>query len=384
MRRPPRGTPERAAWVRARARDAWIAAGRPEHVSCARARALMQPEPFPTTDDFAVLGGWPAVLEQAQAGAVDVSGLDYDDDADTRPGTIGNPPVVSSSESRPLLKDRPAEMTGAPVVTDFVTTDTDPRGKTLLVIPDAHAHPEYDNARFGIMGRFVEEHRPDLIGCLGDWWDMPALSSYDKGKRSGEGRRVRADIDAGADAMDRFCRPWAGRAYSPEMHFCVGNHEARLDKYANDAPEVEGIIGTDTLGVAGWGWLVHRFMQPGVRMAGYLASHYHPAGIMGRPIGGVGPARQHFMKMHESTLSGHSHINDTHTESTAAGRVAQNIVAGCITHPDDSEGWSLATSRMWRRCIVLVHLRGPGHGDIECWSLDRLTERYASAVRGAA
>jgi len=373
--RPPAGSPERATWTLARFADLWRRCGSPlpwtRDASRAASRAHTG-EPWPCNADVTLCGGWAAVTATLATAppTVDVSGLDYDDDAPTRPGVTSGP-VVADSVTTGLGHPRVSSPEACHLV-----NDANPRGKTLLVIPDAHAHPEFDNARFGLMGRFVEDHRPDYVCCLGDWWDMPALSSYDKGKRSGEGRRARADIDAGAEAMDLFCQPWAGRAYSPSLDFCMGNHEARLDKYANDAPEVEGILGTDTLGVVGWGWRVHRFMQPGVRVAGYLASHYHPAGIMGRPIGGVGPARQHFAKMHESTLSGHSHIYDTHTESTAAGRVAQNIVAGCITHPDDSEGWSLATSRMWRRCIVLVHLRGPGHGDIECWSLDRLTERY--------
>lgn len=374
MKRPPIGA--RDDWTRARVCDAWEACGRPGSFT----RAAMQEharahrdEPWPSNDDVIRAGGWAALRDALSSSTpshlvndaesecalsveIDVSDLDYDD-AETLPG-------ASAQQKAPLPPIAANESDG--VI----------RGKTMLIIPDAHAHPEYDHERFAIMGAFVDDHRPDIITCLGDWWDMPALSSYDKGKRSGECRRARADIDAGAEAMDMFCGPWSGRRYVPEMHFCMGNHEARLDKYANDAPEVEGILGTETLGVAGWGWTVHAFMQPGVRVAGYLASHYHPAGIMGRPIGGVSPARAHFQKMHESSISGHSHVYDVHTESTAAGRISQSIVAGCITHPDDSEGWSLATSRMWRRCIVLVHLRGYGHGDVECWSLDRLTETY--------
>ena len=59
--------------------------------------------------------------------------------------------------------------------------------KKLLIIPDCHAHPDYDNNRFDWLGNLIIEERPDTILCLGDLADMPSLSSYDK--RSEE-RRV--------------------------------------------------------------------------------------------------------------------------------------------------------------------------------------------------
>ena len=58
--------------------------------------------------------------------------------------------------------------------------------KDLLIIPDCHAAPEYDNKRFSALGNFIVEQQPEIIVCLGDLADMPSLSSYDL---RGEGTR---------------------------------------------------------------------------------------------------------------------------------------------------------------------------------------------------
>ena len=50
----------------------------------------------------------------------------------------------------------------------------------LLIIPDAHAEPNYDNDRFTWLGNLIFEEKPDVVVCLGDWFDMASLSSHDK------------------------------------------------------------------------------------------------------------------------------------------------------------------------------------------------------------
>ena len=74
------------------------------------------------------------------------------------------------------------------------------RKHKLLVIPDAHAHPNYDNERFSWAGNLIAEEKPDTIICLGDLADFPSLSGWDKGTASFQGRRYKADCDAAVDA----------------------------------------------------------------------------------------------------------------------------------------------------------------------------------------
>jgi hypothetical protein len=71
-----------------------------------------------------------------------------------------------------------------------------------LVIPDPHATPGVSNDRFEWAGRLVVDRQPSTIVCLGDLWDMASLSSYDKGKKSFEGRKYVNDIKVGVDALE--------------------------------------------------------------------------------------------------------------------------------------------------------------------------------------
>ena len=43
----------------------------------------------------------------------------------------------------------------------------------LMIIGDAHAHPDYDNSRFDKLGKFIVKSKPDIIVCMGDFAAMP-------------------------------------------------------------------------------------------------------------------------------------------------------------------------------------------------------------------
>lgn len=77
----------------------------------------------------------------------------------------------------------------------------------ILIIPDAHAHPGYSNERFALIGKTIVTHKPDVVVCLGDFADMPSLSSYDRGKASFEGKRYWKDIECTKDAYQKMMSP---------------------------------------------------------------------------------------------------------------------------------------------------------------------------------
>lgn len=104
----------------------------------------------------------------------------------------------------------------------------------VLVLPDVQAKPGDDFTFLNKIGRYLVEKKPDTVVCLGDFADMPSLSSYDVGKKSFEGRRYLADIEAAKDAMCAFLSPlWEFNAkakknkekqYHPRMVMTLGNH----------------------------------------------------------------------------------------------------------------------------------------------------------------
>ena len=66
-----------------------------------------------------------------------------------------------------------------------------------LVIPDCQIRPGDSTDFLRAIGNYVVSKKPDVVVCIGDFADMPSLSSYDVGKKSFEGRRYRDDIQNG-------------------------------------------------------------------------------------------------------------------------------------------------------------------------------------------
>jgi len=249
-----------------------------------------------------------------------------------------------------------------------------PSGETLLIIPDAHAHPEHDNARFDALGKWVAREKPDYVVCLGDWWDLPSINSH-ASARDKEGHRVRADLESGWDAMRRFVAPWWESSYAPKRAvFCMGNHEARIESLASLHPEWEGAVPDSaymTRGLESFGWEVHGFKSI-VDVCGYAVSHFLPSGVMGRAVSGVNQARSLIMHGRESAIVGHSHVYGHHIDTSYLDRRLQGIVAGCYVHPRMVEGWNRQTAGLWARGVVKVTLLAPGYGDVEFVSAERM------------
>jgi len=123
----------------------------------------------------------------------------------------------------------------------------------ILVVADTQCKPQHDLDYMRAIGNYVAAKRPDVIVHIGDHYDFESLSSYDKGKASFEGRRLKADIEAGNKGMELMLQPiwnlqiqqkrFKKKVYNPRLVFCTGNHEGRFDRMANDMPELQGFVG---------------------------------------------------------------------------------------------------------------------------------------------
>ena len=78
----------------------------------------------------------------------------------------------------------------------------------IFVLPDCQVKPGTDITHIINAGKYAVDKKPDVIVCLGDFADMPSLSSYDVGKKSFEGRRYINDIKAAKEAMEAFLSPY--------------------------------------------------------------------------------------------------------------------------------------------------------------------------------
>ena len=233
---------------------------------------------------------------------------------------------------------------------------------SILCIPDCHSKPESNKDRFTWLGKYISEEQPDIIVCLGDFMDMGSLSSYDRGKGTGEKRRVKEDFAAGfRDARELFKgtkelnayrRRQKKGPYEPRKVFLDGNHEYRANKWENDNPEFIGMVAEwrapfDAL----WDEVVP-FKQP-YTVEGIAFNHFFPS-AMGRAIGGKNAARSIMLHNMTSCVSGHSHKLDVAVETRGDGQKLFGLVAGWYGWEDHSEEWSKGADHAWWSGITLL------------------------------
>jgi len=224
------------------------------------------------------------------------------------------------------------------------------------------------------------EKQPDKIICIGDFADMPSLSSYDVGKKSFEGRRYTRDVAATRDAMALLLHPLkefnarqrknGKRQYIPEMHLTLGNHEERINKAVNNDPKLDGVLSIKDLGYEECGWMVHPFLEV-VVIDGVAYSHYFTTGVAGRP---ASTATVLLNKKYMSCVAGHQQGKQIATAVRADGKQITAIIAGsCYTHDEDYMGPQ--GNKHWRG-ILMLHEVDDGQFDEMAVSLSFLDKKY--------
>lgn len=254
--------------------------------------------------------------------------------------------------------------------------------KDYLIVPDIHAHPDHNNDRADWLGKFILDRKPDIVVNIGDTFDMPSLSSFDKGKASFHGASYEKDIEAGVDFLDRMWHPIRkAKKRKPQSVFLVGNHEHRLSKVLEYQPELSG----SKYGI-GWGdyeldtyhnEVVHYQGQtPGIwTQDGISFAHYMVSGLMGRPIGGEHHAASLLSKNYSSCVVGHSHTYDYAIRGTSTGNKIMGLVAG--VYQDYDSGWAGACNRLWHSGISYLRNVEGGTYDLEFISIEALKREYS-------
>lgn len=242
---------------------------------------------------------------------------------------------------------------------------------THLVIGDPHCTPKASNDRFLWAGKFARDLKPDTIICMGDFASMDSLSSYDKGKKSFEGRRYKKDIDHAHDALDKFNKGLEGRR--PRKIMLLGNHEERIDRTVDDIPELEGTISTDDFKFEKFGWEVHPYQKP-VNVDGVYYCHNYPTGVMGKPISGDNVARSLLLKNKVSSTVGHIHTFDYAICAVPSGRKLMGLSAGCYLH--HKENYAKATQQMWWSGLVIKRNVSKGEYDLEMVEYNTIRRKY--------
>lgn len=227
-----------------------------------------------------------------------------------------------------------------------------------LVLPDVQIRPGDDVNFLSWIGKYIVDKKPDKIICLGDFADMPSLSSYDIGKKSFEGRRYTKDIEATHLAMTALFQPILNynvvqkqtkhKQYTPEFHMFLGNHEYRISRAVENDAKLEGLLSLQDLKYETFGWRCYPFLEVGL-LDDIAYSHYFVTGIAGRPCS---TASVQLNKKHMSCISGHQQGLQIATGNRADGKLIHSIIAGsCYEHNEDYLGPQ--ANNHWRGILVL-------------------------------
>ena len=265
---------------------------------------------------------------------------------------------------------------------------------THILIPDTQARPGVPNEHLGWVGQYIFDKfagRPNVtIIHLGDHFDMPSLSSYDKGKRSMEGERYIEDVEAGNRDFDLLCAPMEEnnrlhprKLWTPDLHFLLGNHEDRIARACMDNAQLDGTLGAHHLNIGltpdvrmqkyqvdHHGWTVHPFLDP-VMIDGVAYSHYFLNPANGRPVAGMIETR--IKSIGTSFTQGHQQGLKAGILTTFYGRKRGLIAGSCYLHNEEYRGPQ--GTNEWRGIVVCYHVHD-GDYDLKEVSLDSLCRRY--------
>lgn len=249
---------------------------------------------------------------------------------------------------------------------------------THLVIPDSHAHPDFDNRRYTMLGMLIHDLKPDTVIDIGDWWDMPSLCSYDRGKKSFEGRSYKRDIEAGLDAQDRMMHEIKKyKKKLPRFVRTLGNHENRVNRAVELDRVLDGTIGTDDFMSKEYGFEEYPFLEA-VDIDGIDYSHYFVTGVSGRPIGGEHPAYSLLTKRFKSSTCGHVHTFDYCIRTGGRDKLHGAVVG---VYQDYHADYAGPANDIWNPGIVVKRGVENGAYDIEHISLKRIEEAYGQFVK---
>lgn len=256
--------------------------------------------------------------------------------------------------------------------------------KRHLIIPDTQCRPGVPLEHLRWLGKYIAHKQPEVIVHLGDHYDMPSLSSYDKGKKSFQGRRYQADIAAGNRGMDLLMAPIHDlndkrrrdkkALYKPRQVFLLGNHEERIDRAIQLEPELlDGTIGYEHFNLKQHGWEVHDFLEP-VAIDGITYSHYFYNPRTGRPYGGM--ISTMIKQVGYSFTQGHRQGKEIGEIQRSNGRIDRGLIVGSF-YQHDEEYAGPQGNEYWRG-VIMKHEVKDGNYDLMEVSLDFLRRRYAN------
>lgn len=269
------------------------------------------------------------------------------------------------------------------------STSADTEPKKHFMIPDTQVKPGVPLYHLDWIGQYIVDNPPDRLIMIGDWYDLPSLSSYDKGKKAFEGRRLTADIDAGHRALELMEKPLDNEnarlrrnkkaSLKIDKHVTWGNHEDRANRVAQNVPELDGLIGTHIFDKF-WqarGWNTHQYTEV-IDLDGVWYSHCFLTELTGRALGCM--ASTMLQKVGHTITQGHRQTYEV-AARYVGDKMQRALIAGaCYLHDEEYKGPVRGTSERsanyhWRGCVY-KHDVAEGEYSLMELPLDYFCRRY--------
>jgi len=184
----------------------------------------------------------------------------------------------------------------------------------IVIVPDLQV-PYHDRKAVAALSTFIEQYKPDLVGCVGDLIDMPQISQWTKGLAGEHTRDLHKHRNEAIEVIDMLQIDVISRA----------NHEDRLFKSIStrlpgigDLPElrIEQFLKLDEMGVK----YAHEPypIAPGWRlMHGDEGTQSQRSGLTAAGLAS---------KIGYSVVSGHTHrLGLVPTTNMVAGRITRTL-----------------------------------------------------------
>lgn len=228
-------------------------------------------------------------------------------------------------------------------------------------IPDPQVSVDTPTNHLSAAMEYCVAHRPDIILCAGDFADMHSLSSYDIGKKAGEGARYIEDIKYTHKAMGDMMRPLVEynatrkknrkKQYKPKLIMLMGNHEDRITRHVNSYPVLEHVLSLDDLKYREYGWDVVPY-QHIININGIRYCHYfrNPHSAIKSIVGGTIDTK--LKNLGWSFTMGHQQTLQYGIHFAPDGTRRQGLVAGAFYQHDEGYMGPQGNASHWRGCVM--------------------------------
>lgn len=245
----------------------------------------------------------------------------------------------------------------------------------ILFIPDTHWSPDTKREDFKViraLGRAARAHDVDIVVHIGDANDVGSLSSWDIGKRSIEGKRLRRDLKHSRECL-QLLNDCLGDKADVDRYLLEGNHEDRLYRMYDNQPALHGVFGDDPFGYKEAGWYTTSFLSM-VEINRVIFSHFfqNPTSVMGGPIGGT--IDNCIKNLGHSFCQGHVQTLKQGQIHRSNGDIHCGLIAGACYIPDHSYKGPQGNSH-WKGAVILDNME-EGYYDTKTIGLRSLLRRY--------